>query len=70
MIFLSKLKSDHIVKFYDSYENDQLKIIVMEFCDSGSLEDKIDQGKMQSEEKILELLKQLMKGILVILNYT
>jgi serine/threonine protein kinase len=35
----------NLVKCYDVYENDDLKIIVMEFCNGGTLERYIGERK-------------------------
>lgn len=36
-----KVNSDHVMKLYDVYENKWLKIMVIEYCNGGTLSEEI-----------------------------
>ena len=42
---LSKIKSKYVVQYYDSFEEDGKLNIIMEYCDSGDLNDFIEKHK-------------------------
>ena len=42
---LKKIKSKYVVKYYDSFEEDNNLYIVMEYCESGDLNDFIEKQK-------------------------
>ena len=53
---LSKFNSDYIVKYYDSYKEDNYLVIIMEFVGEMNLKDFIKQQKDKNElieEKII-----------------
>ena len=42
---LSKIKSQYVVKYYNSFEEEEKLNIIMEYCDSGDLNDFIERHK-------------------------
>ena len=53
VIFLRKLDSPNIVKYYETYEDDKYVYIVMEYCSGGELFDLIAQ-KLEKSKKFKE----------------
>ena len=43
---LSKIKSQYVVKYYDSFEEDGKLNIIMEYCDNGDLNDFLERHKL------------------------
>ncbi|EAS05882.2 plant dual-specificity MAP kinase kinase family domain protein (macronuclear) [Tetrahymena thermophila SB210] len=65
-ILLNKLNSPYIVRYYDSFlENNQL-CIVMEYCEQGDLENfiKNQMGRPLVEKKIWKFFFQIAEGLL------
>ncbi|KAL4431664.1 hypothetical protein ABPG74_017293 [Tetrahymena malaccensis] len=65
-ILLNKLNSPYIVRYYDSFlENNQL-CIVMEYCEQGDLENfiKNQMGRPLAEKKIWKFFFQIAEGLL------
>lgn len=59
--------SNNLVKCYDVFENNDLKLIFMEYCNSGSLESLISNRGRINESEAIMIFKQILAGIAV--NY-
>ena len=61
-----RVESDHVMKLYDVYQNKWLKIMVMEFCNGGTLSEEITSRNRIPERQAIDILKQIIIGIAVI----
>lgn len=61
-----RVESDHVMKLYDVYQNKWLKIMVMEFCNGGTLSEEITTRNRIPERQAIDILKQIIIGIAVI----
>ena len=67
---LMKCQSDFIVKCYGIFTNGRVRVIVMEYCRDGNLADLLyKRTKGFSEEEVVLVLKQLLLGIVVKINF-
>ena len=57
--------SPNLVKCYDVYENEELKLMMLEYCNGGSLQDYIDRKTRLSEKEAILIFKQILNGIAV-----
>lgn len=57
--------SPNLVKCYDVYENEELKLMMVEYCNGGSLQDYIDRKGRISEKEAILIFKQILNGIAV-----
>ena len=62
--------SEHVVKCHHVYQNDDLKIIVMEYCNGPTLKSEIRGCGSFDEKRAILVLKQLISGIGVSLDLT
>lgn len=62
---MARLDSPHIAKCFDIYQNNDLKIIVMEYCGQGTLYDAVFRKGKISEEEAVGYLKQMIMGLAV-----
>ncbi len=66
-MFLRKLDSPHIVKYYETYEDDKFVYLVMEYCPGGELFDliakKLDKSKKFNEIEAAEIMHKLFKAV-------
>jgi serine/threonine kinase 3 len=61
---MQKCDSPYVVKYYGSYFRDSELLIVMEFCDGGSVSDIMrHRRKTLSEEEIAVVLRDTLKGL-------
>ena len=64
---LSSIKSNFVVKYYDSFEENNNLNIVMEYCDGGDLSDFIEKNKktkiLLKEDLIWELFIKMTLGL-------
>ncbi|OQV25055.1 Serine/threonine-protein kinase 4 [Hypsibius exemplaris] len=61
---MQKCDSPYVVKFYGSYFRDSELLIVMEFCDGGSVSDTIrHRRKTLAEDEIAVILRDTLKGL-------
>lgn len=60
-----KINSDHVMKCYATYENECLKIMVIEYCNGGNLSEEIYKRKRIPEVDAVEILKQIITGLSV-----
>ena len=58
-----RVESDHVMKLYDVYQNKWLKIMVMEFCNGGTLSEEIIHRNRIPEKQAIDILKQIIIGI-------
>ena len=67
---LSEIKSIYVVKFFDSFEEDNNLNIVMEYCDGGDLEQLINDKKKfpLDEDLIWKIFIQITLGLTAIHN--
>ena len=56
-------RSANVVKLYNSYDNEHEKVLVMEYCRGGSLEDFIGERKSLEEDEAIYILKQMIFGL-------
>ena len=67
--FLSKFKSDNIVKYYDSFiDKDKEKFyILMEYCNGKTLKNYLDEYRLKNtlieEDVIFNIIKQICLGL-------
>ena len=66
---LSQIQSNYVVKYYDSFENENALNIVMEFCDNGDLNDFIESKKKTKKLLKEELIMQIFIKIVIGLAY-
>jgi serine/threonine protein kinase len=62
---LRKCHSAHIIKVIDSFENDNCKVIILEYCNSGTLQDYLRKRGAIEEPDAIVILKQILFGIAV-----
>lgn len=66
-MFLKKLDSPNIVKYYETYEDEEYVYLVMEYCPGGELFDliskKLEKSKKFKEKEAAEILYKLFKAI-------
>lgn len=61
---MQQCDSQHVVKYYGSYFRDSELLIVMEFCDGGSVSDIMRlRKKTLSEEEIATILRDTLRGL-------
>ena len=60
---LSKLSHPHIIKVLEVFENNNTQYYVMEYCEGGSLDDKISARGGLSEEETLKYTGQIMSAL-------
>ena len=64
---LSSIKSNYVVKYYDSFEENNNLNIVMEYCDGGDLSNFIEKNKqtkhLLKEDLIWELFIKMTLGL-------
>ena len=67
---LSQIKSIYVVKFFDSFEENNILNIVMEYCDGGDLEQLIENKKKfpLEEDLIWKIFIQITIGLTAIHN--
>lgn len=67
VIFLKRLDSPNIVKYYETYEDDNYVYIVTEYCSGGELFDliskKLETSKKFKEKEAAEIMQKLFKAI-------
>ena len=59
---MRKVDHPHIIKYFETYEEQNFIYLVMEICDKGSLEDKIKDGPLEEKDAagyFLQLAKAL-----------
>ena len=64
-LLMERCDSPNVVKCFDVFLNQDLKFIVMEFCNRGNLEDEIKRRKHIPEREAIPMLKQIINGITV-----
>ncbi|XP_060078506.1 serine/threonine-protein kinase 3-like [Ylistrum balloti] len=62
---LSKLSHENVLKYIESFEDEDTLNIVTEFCEGGDLEDYLRQrkGKQLAEQHIILWIQQVMSGL-------
>ncbi|CAD8141723.1 unnamed protein product [Paramecium octaurelia] len=61
---LRKVKSQYVVAFIDCFQDNQYNYLVMEYCDSGDLEEQIKNPNASLTEKdAIGILRQILKGL-------
>ena len=64
---LAKINSEHVVRFYDSFIENNKYYLVMEYCDSNSLshfiEDYKNQDRLIPERTVLDIFLQICLGL-------
>ena len=65
--YLSKFNCKNIVKYYDSFRDNNKFYILMEFCEGQNLRDFINKSKMTNyaieEDKLYDIIKQICIGL-------
>ena len=65
--YLSKFNCKNIVKYYDSFRDNNKFFILMEFCEGQNLRDFINKSKMTNyaieEDKLYDIIKQICIGL-------
>jgi serine/threonine protein kinase len=57
--------SPNLLKCFEVMENDELKILILEYCSGKNLQEYIDEKKSLPEEEAIGILKQIINGIAV-----
>ncbi|CAD8134118.1 unnamed protein product [Paramecium pentaurelia] len=61
---LKMIKSDHVVGFVDTFSDMKYCYIIMEYCDSGDLENQLKNPNFKiTEQDALGIFKQILKGL-------
>ena len=60
---LRKLNNDYVIAFYDYFTEGGIEMIVMEYVEGISLEDKLKKEKRLSQEETLKYIKQLLSAL-------
>ena len=60
-----KVQDEHVMKCYATYENKWLKIMVIEYCNGGTLSEEIYKRGRIPEVEAIEVLKQIITGLAV-----
>ncbi len=60
---LSKLKNPHIIAYYDSFEQDGVPMIVMEYVEGVSLESKLRKNKSIPVAEATKYIKQMLSAL-------
>ena len=67
VVYLKKLDSPNIVKYYETYEDENYVYIVMEYCPGGELFDiianKLEKSKKFKEREAAEIMQNLLKAV-------
>lgn len=66
-VLMKKCHSAFVVKLYDSFENQRCKVLVMEYCRHGGLDNFIVQRGAIEEEDAVSILRQIILGLAVCL---
>lgn len=62
---MMKCDSPHVMKCYDVYENKDLKIMMIEYCNGGTLSDALAEKGRIPENEAIDFIKQAIFGIAV-----
>ena len=63
---MNSCKSEHIIKCFDLIQNQKWRVLVLQYCEQGTLCDKIyKEGKLEEKETI-EIMAQMMLGFAVV----
>lgn len=57
--------SPYLLKCYDLYENEDLKVLIIEYCNGKTLQAEIDEKKRIPESEAWSILKQIINGLIV-----
>ena len=60
---MRKCKSAFIIKLYASYTNEKCKVLIMEYCNGGTLENLIKRRGGLEESNAVTLLKEIILGL-------
>ena len=62
--------SPNLIKLLDVFENDDLKILIIEFCDGRTLADQLKQrsDRRFSEKEAVDIIRHIINGIAVFLR--
>ena len=67
MNFLRKLDSPNVVKYYETYDDDEYVYLVMEYCPGGELFDliarKLEKSKKFKEKQAADIMNKLFKAV-------
>lgn len=55
-----------MIKIYDCFDTPQFIYIVLEYCDGGNLQEKIDKEGELNEEYAKEVLRQILMGVQIL----
>lgn len=64
-VLMKKCHSAFVVKLYDCYENQRCKVLIMEYCRHGGLDNFIIQRGAIEEEDAVSILRQIILGLAV-----
>lgn len=59
--------SPNILKCYQIFQNDSLKVLILEYCSGQTLQDYIDKKRVIKEDEAVRILRQIINGIAVII---
>lgn len=62
---MMKCNSEHVVRCYNKYEDDENIIMAVEYCNSGDLYQEIKKRGTIPEDEAVRILKQVIVGFAV-----
>ena len=57
--------SPYLLKCYDVYENEDLKVLIIEYCNGSTLQAEIDEKRHIPEKEAWIIVKHIMNGLMV-----
>ena len=67
--WMQTLQHPHIVKFHNSFKHEErYLIIIMEYCQGGSLKNYIQQSQPMSEQECLDITRHISSALKVVLE--
>jgi serine/threonine protein kinase len=58
-------ESPYLLKCFDVYENKDLKVLIIEYCNGKTLKAEIDERKRIPENEAWVILKHIINGLMV-----
>lgn len=62
---MMQCNSPNLIKCFDIYENKDLKVLIMEYCEGKTLEEYLQKKGKLGEQEAVDILRQLLNGIAV-----
>ena len=62
---MRQCRSVHVIKIYESFQNERSKVYVLEYCNQGNLELYLKKRGAFNERDAISVLKQIICGLAV-----